>query len=272
MDLELKIKNFGPIDEATIQVGQFTVFAGPNNTGKTFVAKMLYSIFSARDENYAQVFLSEMASSIESGLQLLRQSGQVGEERPLPAIRRGLQKIDSILQNAFSSYPSQNEIDRLKAIHPELMDEIKKIKAHSQTLKNSIKTKSEGTPVSPSEIHNSFEISIILLESGFRNVASVIELGRYFKFRQNVRGNFQTSDLLNLKGVGDSLLHFSVEGVGELRKIEKSLGFTSHPQIVQNMQSPPETFFYLESPLYWNADSTCKCNVTMFRLPSCFVA
>ena len=29
MDLELKIKNFGPIDEATIQVGRFTVFAGP---------------------------------------------------------------------------------------------------------------------------------------------------------------------------------------------------------------------------------------------------
>ena len=56
MDLELKIKNFGPIDEATIQVGQFTVFAGPNNTGKTFVAKMLYSILSAMNANHALVF------------------------------------------------------------------------------------------------------------------------------------------------------------------------------------------------------------------------
>ena len=49
MDLELKIENFGPIDKATVQVGQFTVFAGPNNTGKTFVAKMLYSILSSRN-------------------------------------------------------------------------------------------------------------------------------------------------------------------------------------------------------------------------------
>ena len=50
MDLELKIENFGPIDKATIQIGQFTVtvFAGPNSTGKTFVSKMLYSMLGAR--------------------------------------------------------------------------------------------------------------------------------------------------------------------------------------------------------------------------------
>ena len=61
MDLELKIKNFGPIDEATIQVGQFTVFAGPNNTGKTFVAKMLYSMLSERNANHARVFFDSIA-------------------------------------------------------------------------------------------------------------------------------------------------------------------------------------------------------------------
>ena len=57
MDLELKIQNFGPIDEATIQVGRFTVFAGPNNTGKTFVAKMLYSMLGTINANPALVFL-----------------------------------------------------------------------------------------------------------------------------------------------------------------------------------------------------------------------
>ena len=34
MDLELKIENFGPIDKATIQVGQFTVFAGAEQHGQ----------------------------------------------------------------------------------------------------------------------------------------------------------------------------------------------------------------------------------------------
>ena len=62
MDLELKIENFGPIDEATIQVGRFTVFAGPNNTGKTFVSKMLYSMLSAMNANHALVFFDVAGS------------------------------------------------------------------------------------------------------------------------------------------------------------------------------------------------------------------
>ncbi len=64
MGLELKIQNFGPIDEATIQVGRFTVFAGPNNTGKTFVAKMLYSVLGAINANHALVFFEVHASMI----------------------------------------------------------------------------------------------------------------------------------------------------------------------------------------------------------------
>ena len=70
MDLELKIENFGPIDKATVQVGQFTVFAGPNNTGKTFVAKMLYSMLSAMNANHAQVSFGTIANIIESSLQI----------------------------------------------------------------------------------------------------------------------------------------------------------------------------------------------------------
>ena len=74
MDLELKIENFGPIDEATIQVGRFTVFAGPNNTGKTFVAKMLYSILSSRNKDHVRTFFAKVSSTIESNLQLFEQS------------------------------------------------------------------------------------------------------------------------------------------------------------------------------------------------------
>ena len=93
MDLELKIENFGPIDKTTIQVGQFTIFAGPNNTGKTFVAKMLYSILSAMNTNHARVFFAmAITNTIESNLQLFEQSGRVGEERPLSEIRKGTPK------------------------------------------------------------------------------------------------------------------------------------------------------------------------------------
>ena len=256
MDIELKIKNFGPIDEATIQVGRFTVFAGPNNTGKTFVAKMLYSIHSAINANHARVFFSTMANIIESSLQNLERSSRAVEERPLSAIRRRLQKIDSILREASPSHPVQNELDRLRAVQPALMAEVKEIKDHSQILKDNVKTKEEGASALLSEIHGNLETAIGILEEDFGKVELVIGLGWKFKFNQNAHGNFQASDLLNLKGNGDSSLYFSVEGVGELRETEDSLDFTPYPQTVQ--KQPLSEAFYLESPLYWKLKSALE--------------
>ncbi len=240
MDLELKIKNFGPIDEATIQVGQFTVFAGPNNTGKTFVAKMLYSIFSAMRANHALVFFDVMARRIESNLQLLEQRGGVVEERPLSAIRRGLQKIESILRGAFPSYPLQNELDKLRAVQPALMTEVKEIKVHSET-----------------SAFLSVQTYIGILEEHFRNVELAIDFGWHLEFIQNVHGNFQASDLSTLKGDGDSPLYFNVEGVVEFRQTEESFEFTLSPLMIQHVQSFPEAF-YLESPLYWKLKSALE--------------
>ena len=235
MDIELKIKNFGPIDEATIRVGQFTVFAGPNNTGKTFVAKMLYSMLSAMNANHARVFFDSIARHIESDLQRFEQSSRVIEERPLSAIRRGLQKIDSILKEAFSSHPIQNELDRLKAVQPALMAEIEEIKGHSRTS----------------------ETYIGILEENFRNVELAIDFGRHLKFIQNLYGNFQVPDSSNLRGDGDSPLYFSFEGVAEFRETEESFEFTPSPLIIQYVQSFPEAF-YLESPLYWKLKSALE--------------
>ena len=79
MDLELKIQNFGPIDEATIQVGRFTVFAGPNNTGKTFVAKMLYSMLGTINANPVLVFFEAHAGLIYRILEWNRDLGATGE-------------------------------------------------------------------------------------------------------------------------------------------------------------------------------------------------
>jgi energy-coupling factor transporter ATP-binding protein EcfA2 len=253
MALELKIENFGPIDAATIQVGRFTVFAGPNNTGKTFVAKMLYSMLGARKANHALVFFDMMTHSIELNLQRFEQIGRVVEERPWSAIRKRVQKIDSILRETFPSNPTQSELDRLRAVQSELMAEIEKIKVHYQTLKNSDKKEKEG----PSSATHQFENFISTLEHGFKNVEWMINWGRSQKLHQNIRGNFQESDLSNIKGDGDSPLYFSIEGVGELRGTEKSFAFNLYPQIVQKMPSFPEAF-YLESPLYWKLKSALE--------------
>ena len=89
MDLELKIENFGPIDKATIQVGQFTVFAGPNSTGKTFVAKMLYSMLGARKANHARVFFADGNQHHRIGIcNFLGSAVERGKNAPCPKLER----------------------------------------------------------------------------------------------------------------------------------------------------------------------------------------
>ena len=251
MDLQLKIANLGPIDAATVQVGPFTVFAGPNNTGKTLVAKMLYSTLDARNANHALVFFEALSYWITPlfDLNLQRDYGESGAHA-LSAARKGMKKINSILQAVRPSHPSQSELDALKSVQPALMTAIKEVKSHLYALENEIVMRKAGGP-SSSDMHGRLTIVRSYLEESFSDVEEAIRLGWFYKVRQNVYGNFQVPDFFTLEGDGDSPLYFSVQGVGELRKRRGAdFEFIPNPQIVENMQSFPEVF-YLESPLYW---------------------
>ncbi|MDE0089551.1 MAG: AAA family ATPase [Candidatus Poribacteria bacterium] len=247
MDLELKVQNFGPIDEATIQVGRFTVFAGPNNTGKTFVAKMLYSMLGTINANPALVFFEAHVGLIYRVLELNRDFGATGERAAKAGIRRALQKIDSILREAASSRVSQNELDVLKSVQPEIIAEIEAMKTHFQILKNNIEREEDRSEIL--QLHGYIKDNIDNLDETFRNEELAIYAGWALKFSQNVSGNFQVSDISQLKGVGDSPLSFSIQGLGSLEEANQ-FNFILDPQIVQNPQSFPKAF-YLESQLYW---------------------
>ena len=43
-DLELEVKDFGPISEARIDLRPLTVFVGPSNTGKSYLATLIYAL------------------------------------------------------------------------------------------------------------------------------------------------------------------------------------------------------------------------------------
>ena len=274
MDLELKIQNFGPIDEATIQVGRFTVFAGPNNTGKTFVAKMLYSMLGETNANPALMCFEMYASVIYSFLELNRDFGATGE-RARSVIRRALQKIDSLLREAASSSVSQNELDVLKSVQPEIIAEIEAMNTHLQILQNNIKKEEDRSEIL--QFHGYVKDNINALDETFRDAELAIYKGWFWKFLRNVSGNFQVSDISQLKGVGDSPLFFSVPGLGDLEEANDFM-FSPDPQIVQNSQSFSKAF-YLESQLYWKLknplesiklDSHSSPSVSLNGVPSYF--
>ena len=120
--MKLTINNFGPLDDATIQIGDFTVLAGPNNTGKSFVSKSLYSLFDAMNANHALVAFEVLAQPLEMLLQLLEKIGHKSEKLSLSALRDENQRVEHILREAFSVDPqfpqTESEIDKIRTIQP----------------------------------------------------------------------------------------------------------------------------------------------------------
>ena len=43
--MKVKLKNFGPIETAELELGELTIVAGRNNTGKTYITHALYRVF-----------------------------------------------------------------------------------------------------------------------------------------------------------------------------------------------------------------------------------
>jgi AAA15 family ATPase/GTPase len=65
MKLDIQIKNFGKIKDAKLKLRPFTVIAGPNSSGKSFVTKALYSFFNTFSKD-------QIALSIENDTGVIR--------------------------------------------------------------------------------------------------------------------------------------------------------------------------------------------------------
>ena len=58
--LGLKVTNFGPIVEADIELRPLTVFVGPSNTGKSYLAILIYAlhiVFATDGDLFQRMFL-----------------------------------------------------------------------------------------------------------------------------------------------------------------------------------------------------------------------
>ena len=64
--IQIEIKNFGPISEANIRVGGLTIFAGANNTGKSFASRLIYSIMNSLQSDLYIERASEILNLLSS--------------------------------------------------------------------------------------------------------------------------------------------------------------------------------------------------------------
>ena len=53
--LKISASNFGPIIEGTVELKPLTVFVGPNNSGKSYMAMLIYSLLNQFPRQFSRV-------------------------------------------------------------------------------------------------------------------------------------------------------------------------------------------------------------------------
>ena len=73
--MKLTVKNFGPIRKATVDVKPMTVFVGPSNTGKSYLAMLIYTIAKAFERLEYRRFIYSLPYLIKEIIQKGRSRG-----------------------------------------------------------------------------------------------------------------------------------------------------------------------------------------------------
>ncbi|MDN8598650.1 AAA family ATPase [Citrobacter sp. S2-9] len=250
MQFNIDIKNFGKIQEAKLNIRPFTVIAGPNSSGKSFVTKALYSFFNTINNDHvtslAYSYIIKMKSLINQIYSdLSRPSAE--ELYLLDGLFHSIEDIEKTINEEFRVNTYIQQIYGL----PLLEADCKKIQKSYDELKNVISTK-----VKYDKVQKHFDAIRMLLSNMGRLIndpsvilADEIERG----FINELKENFQVtklSDLKNHKASLDDAICFDFDSLGTIKIKDEHVDFRLTSTSIDDFQSLYNVV-YLESPIYW---------------------
>ena len=253
MSFKVRIQNIGKLTDAEISIGEFTVFAGPNNTGKSFVSKLLYSFFDAMDSNHAATYINALVGSSEAASEHLTRREITDDER---AELELLSSYIIKLRDAAEGAP----IYKPEAIFPDLLSVAKDLLQIANTTQQ---LPLEGVYI---DLRESFIKTIQWMTDGLQKLIEIIEqanakelinLGTQHKIRQNLIRNFQVSLIADLRDNIETTSEISAGQFGRFQFSPKNMEYATNKSRLGRLL-PYVRVIYLESPVYWKLKSALE--------------
>ena len=236
--LRLEIENLGKLDHAQICLGGLTLFAGPNNTGKSFVSKFLYSVFGAMKPNPVVDRLKRLLAPIQRSVGAL--------DRDNHPLAPEMLNVLADMEKLAGSLPSDSSEAADDLIYPDSY-QIVGLKRLIQSMKLSVE-KLEGGQMAQniSKSLNKLEKNLEDADEPWNFAASELE----YRIAQGLVKNFQVPDVSRLKGRCESRLRASIGGDFEVLMTDGEIGLRLNRSSLGRLSSLSNVV-YLESPIYW---------------------
>lgn len=264
MAFSLEIKNFGKLADATIHIGNLTILAGPNNTGKSHVSKLLYSLFDAMNAEHVNLRLNSLVRPVQARLADLEVEEYGEDEFPLSILHDHIEEMRGIAKSCSADNDDyDDELDAINQLYPDLTKIANKMRSDYQRLKpvvhNYLKENAENrldrdfsgedTLIGIGESINSLN-SIMSNMNAYNFLVGGIES----KIRQNLLYNFQVPNLSILSRKREEISEINIDGEGKFLFEKNRIEFEITQAGLRQWQQYSRVI-YLESPLYWKLKS-----------------
>ncbi len=258
MRLNLNIQNFGKLEDARIHIGGFTVFAGPNNTGKSYVSKLLYSLFNAMNADHGAARLNDLIQPVIHVLEYLSKASSGKSQQTEDIIQDIRDRTQRMMGVLFHTHSGNGEFEIFRDLRPEFVKNIETIKKSCGELQE-IAEKEEFFKGSPLDV----VVTIQALRQHIDELATIdsntdpkdfVLAGLASEIRRNLIMNFQVHNLSHLRSrKGDVIvIDIDVEGIGNFKFVdgETSSIEVTGLELLREIQKYSKVI-YLESPVYW---------------------
>lgn len=249
MKFSVKIKNLGKLNDDEFHIGKFTVFAGPNNSGKSFVSKLLYSILSGMKANHAELYLTDLIE--EANISQLARPFLFKSEHDF-SFDIEIENLIDIVQRR----PYRNLEELRKTVH-DLVSELDKILGtHAISEDPDVKSKST-TIKSPRD-----DLRLRKIDLSIRQLSSlkdtldelepekIIANGMRNELKRQLIHNFQVSNLSQLQNEVNSPIEIEIQNFGRFEFSNKDIFIDIDNSSIDEWQHY-STLAYIESPIYW---------------------
>ena len=266
MLFKISIENFGKITNADIRIGDFTVFAGKNSTGKSYVSKAIYSLFRAMKTNHLAVLLNPYLVPLSRSLSSLQWAFDEDEDEDedmdfdLEGLKGELADMDWAtreLHDIVRRVAERNDVDEFDAIKevlpdihkflniiegtfPQLVKEIESVKGHPNM------RFSDNRAIDDIE-----EFASELVKVKNFGHEKFVKEGINHEIKENFLRNFQVPQMSYLLGKANSPAHFRVEKFGVDFKIREDIDWTVQQSGLGLFMRQCSAVRYLESPIFW---------------------
>ena len=248
MKFSIEVKNFGKIKDAKVNLSSFTVIAGTNSSGKSFLSRALYSFFSTINKNYVSVEYLRLFKPIKNLIRFGYMSVRDPSFKVIDIYNqliKNIVQIEDILIN-FDKLPfeEQNSYNFILSdkfmIVDELMIELKK------ELKGKKKYEDFNERLDATSRH------LKQLKDTLKDTTKFLVEKLSYEFNKNLKENFQVASLADLKTYNTKIENssFHIDGLGDIQINNDSVTFQLEINGVNNFQSLYNVVF-VESPIYW---------------------